>query len=77
MTHNRLVAGSSPAGPTNQWESLMFKVHIIESERGWGSKVDDTEVFETEAEREKFIAEYNAKNNLDYVPDIYWYAVKA
>ena len=55
----------------------MYKAYVIESERGWGSKVDDTEVFETEAEREKFIAEYNAKNNLDYVPDIYWYAVKA
>lgn len=55
----------------------MFKVHIIESERGWGSKVDERHEFATEAERDKFIVDYNARNNLDHVPDIYWYAEKA
>lgn len=55
----------------------MFKVHIIESERGWGSKVDEVREFVTEAEREEFIKTHNARNNLDHVPDIYWYAVKA
>lgn len=55
----------------------MFKVHIIESERGWGSKVDDVKEFATEEERENFIAAYNSQNNETVVPDIYWYATKA
>jgi len=55
----------------------MFKVHIIESERGWGSKVDEVREFATEAEQEEFIKTHNAQNNSATVPDIYWYAVKA
>lgn len=55
----------------------MFKADIIESERGWGSKVDETREFATEAERDAFIVEFNSKNTDDVVPDIYWYATKA
>lgn len=55
----------------------MFKVFIIESERGWGSKVDEVRQFDTEQEALWFIKEYNSKNILDSVPDIYWYAQKA
>lgn len=49
-----------------------FRVDIIESERGWGSKVDETIYFDNEAEARQYAIDYNRKyNNLDYVPD--WY----
>ena len=52
------------------------KVNIIESERGWGRKIDSTRMFDTLAEAEKFIKKYNKPNEEDYaktgvVPD--WY----
>lgn len=54
----------------------LFKVEIIESESGWGQKVDEV-WFKTEALADKFIAKYNAENNKDKVPEIYWRAEKA
>jgi len=52
------------------------KVLIIESERGWGQKVDEVKEFDTEAEADTFIADYNKENNKDKVPDWYMYATK-
>lgn len=51
-----------------------YRVDIIESERGWGSKVIDMLYFDTEEEAKTHIKSVNAKNNLDYVPDYYIYA---
>ena len=51
-----------------------YRVDIIESERGWGQKVDDVKFFDTLEEAETFVKEYNAKNNLPYVPDWYMFA---
>lgn len=48
-----------------------YRVDIIESERGWGQKIDETKYFDNEAEAREFVKQYNSKNNLDYVPD--WY----
>lgn len=49
-----------------------YRVDIIESERGWGSKIDETIYFDNEAEARQYAVDYNRKyNNLDYVPD--WY----
>lgn len=50
------------------------KVLIIESERGWGQKVDEVKEFDTREEAEKFCKEYNSKNNEPTVPDWYMYA---
>ena len=36
-----------------------FRVVIIESERGWGSKVDDELYFDNEAEAREYVREYN------------------
>lgn len=48
-----------------------FRVDIIESERGWGSKIDETIYFDNEADRE-YARAYNAKYNTStVVPD--WY----
>lgn len=50
----------------------VYKVEIIESEAGWGSKVDQTLYFDDELEAIQHVKEYNSKwnNNMD-VPG--WY----
>lgn len=50
------------------------RVCIIESERGWGSKVDEVKYFDTRQEAEAFCKQYNSKNNLPEVPSWYMYA---
>lgn len=49
-----------------------YRVDIIESERGWGSKIDETMYFDNEAEARKYARDYNDKyNTATEVPD--WY----
>lgn len=52
----------------------MIKVLIIESERGWGQKIDEVKEFETRELALKFINNFNASNNLSDAPDWYMYA---
>lgn len=42
---------------------MKTKVHIIESELGWGSKIDEVLEFDTRAEAEKYAKDYNDKYN--------------
>ena len=51
--------------------TIKAKVIIIESERGWGQRIDETKYFDSKKEAEEFCKEYNKDNNLPYVPD--WY----
>lgn len=53
---------------------IAIKVPVIESERGWGSKVDDHMVCLSNADANEFIKEFNAENNQPTVPDWYMYA---
>jgi len=53
----------------------MVRVLIIESERGWGQKIDDVKSFPTREEAVKFCNDFNAHNNKDVVPDWYMVAV--
>lgn len=53
---------------------MTVKVVIIESERGWGQKVDEVKTFNTRKEAVDFVNEFNKGNNLPYVPDWYMYA---
>ena len=51
-----------------------YRVDIIESERGWGSKVDETKYFSNELEAKAFVQKYNDQFNIaKAVPD--WYMV--
>ena len=51
-----------------------YQVNMIESERGWGSKIDEVKYFDTAEEATKFVQEYNLKfNSSSVVPD--WYIV--
>jgi len=49
-----------------------YRVNIVEYERGWGSKIDETILFDNEAEARQYAIDYNAKHNSQVnVPD--WY----
>jgi hypothetical protein len=51
----------------------VWKVDIIESERGWGQKVDETKEFKTYAAAKRFVDKFNSKNTEASAPD--WYMV--
>lgn len=51
----------------------MWKVTIIESERGWGQRVDEVKSFSSYEEAKQFQLKFNESNNEDFVPD--WYMV--
>lgn len=53
---------------------MKFKVNIWESERGWGTRLDETKVFDSADEAYKFVENFNAENDKDTVPDWYMYA---
>jgi len=55
----------------------MVKVYIIESERGWGQRVDEVKQFPSHKKAEVFVHSYNKKYNppRTQVPDWYMYAV--
>lgn len=50
---------------------MVWKVVIIESERGWGQRVDEVKEFETKAEADAFVKEFNSENTAPTAPD--WY----
>lgn len=50
------------------------KVEIIESERGWGQKLDETLYFDKREDAEEYVKIYNAQNTSVVVPEWYMYA---
>lgn len=46
-------------------------VNIIESERGWGRKIDERMEFDTWEEAQKYIKKFNSTNPPGPAPD--WY----
>jgi hypothetical protein len=50
-----------------------YRVDLIEYERGWGSKIDETIYFDNELEARKYCEDFNAKNTATTVPD--WYMI--
>lgn len=53
-----------------------FTVTIIESERGWGQRVDEIKEFDSEDKALEFVEEFNSKNTSETVPDWYMYAAE-
>lgn len=41
----------------------MYRVDIIESEAGWGQKIDESIYFDNESEARAYVEEYNKKYN--------------
>jgi len=52
----------------------VVKVPVIESERGWGSKIDDYMICLNVENAKDFIINFNKSNNEDTVPDWYMFA---
>jgi len=55
----------------------LHEVHIIESERGWGQKVDERLHFLSREHADQFVRDHNIQNARgpdDPVPDTYWRA---
>lgn len=50
--------------------NVKYRLHCIESERGWGQKPFHID-FDTREAAEAYKQQMNAKNNLPYVPDYY------
>lgn len=50
-----------------------YRVDLVEYERGWGSKIDETIYFDNEIEARKYCQDFNAKNTAKVVPD--WYMI--
>ena len=44
-------------------ETIMWKVTIIESERGWGQRVDEVKEFKSYEDAKKFQMKFNSSNN--------------
>jgi hypothetical protein len=51
----------------------MWTVTIIESERGWGQRVDEVKEFDKFEDAQAFVDEFNSHNTSLTVPD--WYMV--
>lgn len=51
-----------------------WKVDIIESERGWGQRLESTEEFDTLEEAKTFQENFNSQNTEKTVPDWYMFA---
>ncbi len=49
----------------------VFKVEVIESERGWGQKLDSLKFFDTKEEAEGWADKFNEPNTASTAPD--WY----
>lgn len=49
----------------------VVKVPVVESEAGWGRKIDDYMVCLTVEDAKKFEKEFNSKNTADSTPE--WY----
>ncbi len=54
--------------------NVKYQVVIIESERGWGQRVDEIRHFDSLKLAEQFVEDYNAANTLPRTPDWYMFA---
>jgi len=56
-------------------KQMPVKVFIIESEEGWGQKVDSEKEFDTREEAVQYCKDYNDEHNPPgHTPDWYMYA---
>ncbi len=54
--------------------AVKFRVEVIESERGWGQRVDKVKLFDDAQEALDWVRKFNSANNKDKVPDWYMFA---
>lgn len=51
----------------------VWRVDIMEYERGWGSRLDETKYFDNKPEADAFVKKFNSRNIQPTAPD--WYMV--
>lgn len=54
--------------------NAVYRVHLIESERGWGQRGMGHKDFNSKVEADAFVKDYNSKNNEPVTPDWYSFA---
>jgi hypothetical protein len=52
---------------------IAYRVDLVEHERGWGSKLDESLYFDNEDEARNYVQTFNARNTAKTAPD--WYMV--
>lgn len=60
--------------PEIKLDKHVYKVEVIESEAGWGSRVDEVKYFDSEQSAKDFVRNYNLKYNNQPTTPI-WYMV--
>ena len=55
---------------------MKFRVVIMESERGWGLRIDEVKMFETLEEAKAYRKKFNSHNDKPSAPDWYMYATQ-
>ncbi len=56
---------------------VKYRVNIIESEAGWGQKIDGFRDFDSFEEADTYYKDYNNQIKSEQsVPSIYWFATK-
>lgn len=53
---------------------MKYRVDIIESEAGWGQRIDETVYFDDLEEAQKFVTRFNSSNTASRTPSWYMYA---
>jgi hypothetical protein len=56
-----------------KYPPTLFRVNIMEYERGLGCKLDDVKYFDTEKSAKEFCTNFNSQNTSESVPS--WYMV--
>ena len=56
------------------FDEPVTRVAIVESEIGWGQRVDEIKEFKNRTAAETFVRKFNERNNKDQVPDWYMFA---
>jgi hypothetical protein len=52
---------------------VAYRVDLVEHERGWGSKIDESLYFDNEDEARNYVQTFNTRNTDPLAPD--WYMV--
>lgn len=55
---------------------VKYRVYLMESEAGWGQRVEETKYFDELDKAEKYVEDFNSHNNEPVAPSWYMYATK-
>lgn len=53
---------------------VKYRVFLMESESGWGQRVDETKYFDELTDAEEYVKDFNSRNTAKVTPSWYMYA---